>query len=126
MEIFVATRTILKYHLPSSIGQLMPSFPIDDSVVFRKTIKGTQEVAERTFGLDRSLRRLLIVVDGIKDVAELSAFVRSSEVDASIAQLEAKGFIERLGAGEEATGRVAYAPAANDPADGVLEQSNLA
>lgn len=124
MAIFVATRTILKYHLRSSTGQLMPSFPIDDSVIFRKTIKGTQEVAERTFGLDRNLRRLLIVIDGIKDVTELSAFVRSTEVDASIAQLETKGFIERLDAGEESPGRVAYAPAANDPAVFALIKRN--
>ncbi len=102
----------------------MPSLPVDDSTVFRKTPRGTLEVAERTFGLDRNLRRLLIVIDGIKDVAELSAFVRSAEVDASIAQLETKGFIERLTPGEEPPSRPAYAPAANDPAVFALIKRN--
>ncbi len=97
---------------------------MEDSVIFRKTGKGALEVEERTFDLDRKLRRLLIVVDGIKDVAELSAFARSTEVDASIAQLEAQGFIERVIPGEQPPDRVAYAPAANDPAVFALIKRN--
>ena len=48
-----------------------------DANIYRKTAKGAQEVAERLHGLEKHLRRLLIMVDGSRDVAELSAFGRS-------------------------------------------------
>ena len=97
---------------------------MDDATIYRKTAKGAQEVAERSRDLEKHLRRLLIVVDGIKDVAELSAFARSTEWEATLARLETEGFIERLDAGEQSPGRIAYAPAANDPAVFALIKRN--
>lgn len=88
---------------------------MDDTIIFRKTAKGAQEVAERTDALEKHVRRLLIVVDGVKDVTELSAYARSIELEASISQLEKQGYIERVEGGETSKGRIAYAPAANDP-----------
>lgn len=87
-----------------------------DSTIYRKTAKGAHEVAERAHGLEKHLRRLLIMVDGSRDVAELSAFGRSGEVERTIADLVARGFIEAVGANDLKAGRVAFAPAANNPA----------
>ena len=97
---------------------------MEDRTIYRKTAKGAEEVAERTYGLEKHVRRLLIVVDGVKDVAELSSFVRSAEVDTTIALLEKQGFIERLDAGDRTGSRIAYAPAANDPAVFALIKRN--
>jgi len=89
---------------------------MEDATIYRKTAKGALEVAERVHGLVRHLRRLLIMVDGIRDVAELSVFARAGEAESAIAQLEAQGFIEVVRAGDRTPGRVAFVPAANDPA----------
>lgn len=89
---------------------------MEEATIFRKTAKGVHEVAARAHGLAKHLRRLLIMVDGSRDVAELSAFARAGEVEATISQLEAEGYIEVAGADDRKTGRVAFAPAANDPA----------
>jgi len=43
-----------------------------DPALYRKTDKGKREVAEREFGLDSHLRRLLIMVDGQRGAEELS------------------------------------------------------
>ena len=89
---------------------------MDEAKIYRKTATGAQEVAERTHGLAKHLRRLLIMIDGSRDMAELSSFARAGEVEPTIAQLEARGFIEMVGADDVKSGRVAFAPAANDPA----------
>lgn len=86
-----------------------------DTTTYRKTDKGTQEVADRAFGLERHVRRLLITIDGNKDVAELSVYVRPGELKSTLTRLLAEGFIEMVGAGDRIPGRVTYAPAANDP-----------
>ena len=89
---------------------------MEETRIYRKTAKGAQEVAERAHGLAKQLRRLLILVDGRRDVAELSAFARSDEVESTISNLVAEGYIEVVGADDLKSGRVAFAPAANDPA----------
>ena len=86
-----------------------------DPALYQKTDKGKQEVAERTFGLDSHLRRLLIMVDGQRSTEELSVYVRAGEYEAALEKLLAEGFIEPAGAGDADPGRVARAPAANDP-----------
>jgi hypothetical protein len=90
-----------------------------DSTIFRKTAKGVAEVSDRRFGLDKHLRRVLIMIDGSKDVAELSTFVRPGELDDTLSQLMSQGFIE-VGEGHpDDTGeapRPHQVPAANEPA----------
>ena len=85
-----------------------------DTTIYRKTDKGKQEVAERAFGLESHLRRLLIMIDGQKNVTELSVYVRAGELESTFARLVAEGFVETL-AGDPVPGRAAYVPAANDP-----------
>ncbi len=88
---------------------------MDYSTVFRKTDRGMQEVAERTQGLQASLRRALIIIDGSKDVAELSVLMRPGEVEETCTRLLADGFIEPVPAYELDPGRITYIPAADDP-----------
>ena len=70
----------------------------------------------RAHGLEKRVRRLLIMVDGSRDVAELSAFARAGEVEATLTQLEALGLIKTLGSADRKAGHVSFAPAANNPA----------
>ena len=86
-----------------------------DQALYRKTDKGKREVAERAFGLDSHLRRLLIMVDGQRSAEELSVYVRAGEFHAALEKLVTEGFIEAAGAEDADPERVARAPAANDP-----------
>jgi hypothetical protein len=88
---------------------------IEDTTTYRKTDKGTQEVADRAFGLEKHVRRLLIMIDGNRGVAELSVYVRAGEFKNTLTRLVAGGFIEMVSAGQRTPGRVTHAPAANDP-----------
>jgi len=45
---------------------------VERTAIYRKTEKGKQEVAGRAFGLEKQVQRLLILIDGQKDAAELS------------------------------------------------------
>ena len=87
---------------------------MEDATIYRKTDKGKQEVAERAFGLESHLRRLLIMIDGQRDSAELSVYVRAGELESALARLLAEGFVETV-AGDRVVSRVALAPSANDP-----------
>jgi len=98
-------------------GALMPPVQnaVDDSTIYRKTDKGKQEVVDHALGLGAHLRRLLIMIDGHRDVAELSVYVRAGELGSSLAGLVAEGFAEEVGAADVDPKRVARVPAANDP-----------
>jgi hypothetical protein len=87
----------------------------EDTTTYRKTGKGAQEIADRAFGLENHVRRLLIMIDGARHVAELSVYVRPGELKSTLTRLVAEGLIEIAGAGDRIPGRVTYAPAANDP-----------
>ena len=67
-----------------------------DLRVFAKTPKGTAELAARSGALSLAQRRLLILVDGVRDVGELSALVPSA-LEESLAVLEQGGFIVLVG-----------------------------
>lgn len=88
---------------------------MDDNTVYRKTPKGLQEIAERTTGLAQKLRRALILIDGVKDAAELSVLMRPGEAEETLAELVGGGYIERVSGSELNPDRVTYVPAANDP-----------
>lgn len=52
-----------------------------------------QEVKARVLGLRAELRRLLILIDGNSTLSRLAVFVRGSEIDYLIAELEIQGLI---------------------------------
>ena len=61
--------------------------------IYRKTEAGAAEVQARALGLRAELRRLLIVIDGTATTERLAAFVRGSEIDFLLAELETQGLI---------------------------------
>ena len=83
---------------------------MERSAIYRKTEKGKQAVEDR--GLEKHERRLLILVDGQKDTAELSIYTRASEFERTLERLITRGLIEQV---EADPGRAARAPVANDP-----------
>jgi hypothetical protein len=67
-----------------------------DLRVFAKTPKGTAELAARSGALSLAQRRLLILVDGVRDVEQLAMLVPSA-LEESLAVLEHGGFIGLVG-----------------------------
>lgn len=63
------------------------------NTVYFKTEAGMAEVKVRTLGLRAELRRLLILVDGNAPLSRLAVFVRGSEIDYLIAELELQGLV---------------------------------
>lgn len=89
---------------------------LDESLVFHKTQAGANEIATPVHALPPKLRRALIMVDGAKTVAELSAMFRPGEAAAILLELQAKGLVS-LSGGEIA--KVAEVAAAPDPSAGL-------
>jgi len=69
---------------------------IDYSIVFAKTPKGVAEINARSGALTLQTRRVLIMIDGHRAVAELMAVVRTGEFDGIMATLESQGMIEKV------------------------------
>jgi hypothetical protein len=67
-----------------------------DLRVFGKTSKGTAELAARSGQLSLGQRRLLILVDGVRDVEQLAAMVPAGFADA-LRALEDGGYIALVG-----------------------------
>lgn len=74
-----------------------------DLRVFGKTPKGAAEIAARGGGLSLAQRRLLILVDGVRDVDQLLAMLPGG-AEESLRTLEADGFITLLGYGTREAG----------------------
>jgi hypothetical protein len=65
--------------------------------IFFKTDQGRAEIAGRSANLTAVQRRLLIVVDGKKTVADLGTLVRTGELSEAIEHLHQLGLIEAPG-----------------------------
>jgi len=74
----------------------MATIAMADLRVFGKTPKGAAELAARSGGLSLAQRRLLILIDGVRDVDQLAAIVPSA-LEESLAVLEQGGFITLVG-----------------------------
>lgn len=66
---------------------------IDPDTLYTKTEAGVVEMKARHLSLRAELRRLLIVIDGNTPLKRLAVFVRGSEIDLLIAELEALGLV---------------------------------
>jgi len=91
---------------------------LDESLVFHKTQAGASEIATPVHALPPKLRRALIMVDGAKSVADLSAMFRPGEAAAFLLELQAKGLVS-LSGGEIAKAADAPAP---EPAAGLPQE----
>jgi hypothetical protein len=67
------------------------------TVMFKKTPKGEEEIRTRVLNLPVKLRSLLIAVDGKRNSEDLAkAFAALGDVAGMLAELEAKGCLERV------------------------------
>jgi hypothetical protein len=66
------------------------------TLVYAKTAKGLAEINARSGALSLQMRRVLIMIDGRRPVAELMAVVRAGEFDGIIAALEQHAMIEKV------------------------------
>lgn len=83
-------------------------------VVFAKTAKGQEEIANKSGGLSPRVRRVLIFVDGKRTVDELRGMLQSDDLQNTLGQLEEDGYIE-VASLTDAKGKVAPVPAAPLP-----------
>ncbi len=84
---------------------------MDEKLVYTKTAKGVAEVAARGGTLSLAARRVLIMVDGKRSVAQLAPLARPGEIDGLIATLETQGYIQRM----QDAGAPAPRPAVRSP-----------
>jgi hypothetical protein len=66
---------------------------LDDRLVYAKTPKGVAEVSSRSGAVSLAARRVLIMIDGKRTVADLAPLARTGEISNIIEQLEAQGFV---------------------------------
>jgi hypothetical protein len=87
----------------------------DVTTIYRRTTRGAEEIQTRAHGLEQRYRRALIMIDGVRDVTELSVMMRPGEVENAISRLIEGNFIEATPAREIPADRVVYVAIANDP-----------
>ncbi len=67
------------------------------NMIYKKTLKGVEEAALRSEGLQIKLRTYLKLVDGVKSADEIKRANPSlTEVDAALIALQNEGYIEFL------------------------------
>lgn len=69
---------------------------MDESIIFMKTPKGTEEIANRSGALSLMVRRVLIMADGQRPVRDLASWVRAGEIDGVMQLLESQGYVQRV------------------------------
>ncbi len=79
---------------------------MDERLVYAKTSKGAAEVAARGGALSLAVRRVLIMIDGKRTVAELAPLLRPGEIGGVLHTLESMGFVQAM-QGAETTARAA-------------------
>lgn len=71
---------------------------MNDDVIFRKTPAGEETIRERTRLVQRNLRMVLILVDGVANVSVLKQAAGDAAIaESALAELEGMGLIERAG-----------------------------
>lgn len=83
----------------------MPASMISGSLIYRKTAKGQEEIAERKTRLPQLLRNLLIMVDGKKPAASIVTSLNAlGDVTDSLSKLLDDGYIEPIQGGDPSAG----------------------
>jgi hypothetical protein len=83
---------------------------LDDQLVYTKTALGAAEIGTRSGTVPLATRRVLILIDGRRTLAELVPLVPGTDVGSIVQQLEAQGLVQLAGR------LSAFAPAATSPA----------
>jgi hypothetical protein len=87
----------------------------NELTIYRKTAKGVEELQTHIHGLEQRFRRPLFIVDGVKDVAQLSVIMRPGEAEVALVKLVDGGYIEALRDDEIPVNIVRYVARADDP-----------
>src|SRR5262245_4423984 len=87
---------------------------LDDRLVYAKTAKGAAEVASRSGAVSLAARRVLIMIDGKRTIAELAPLARTGEISTIVEQLETQGLVHPVQAGAPAPASVWAQPEAGD------------
>jgi hypothetical protein len=74
---------------------------LDPRLVFSRTPAGSAELHERQLPLSPQARRILLLIDGRRPLAELPALARPGELPTVIADLQAAGLIALSGIVDE-------------------------
>jgi hypothetical protein len=85
------------------------------STLFRKTPKGSAEIATREYRLSPRLRSLLILVDGQRSDDDLRKMI-TVQFDESLAQLHEQGFVEAIASSRSTPSNAAAKAGATAPA----------
>lgn len=80
------------------------------SVIFAKTPHGAEEMTQRSGALPPRVRRVLIFVDGKRDVAELRAMTGADDLSHTLGRLEEEGYIALAAVRDAAGNAQATAP----------------
>jgi hypothetical protein len=75
--------------------------PMDETLIYVKTPKGSAEVGLRVGGLSLQARRILIMIDGARTLGELTPLVPGGTLEEVIGLLQARGMIRRSGEEQE-------------------------
>lgn len=97
---------------------------IDEQLVYAKTPKGVAEVAARSGGLSLAARRVLILIDGKRTVAELAPLARPGEIASILEGLESQGFVQPLNSA--AVRAAAAEPAGTESGDELADERLVA
>lgn len=89
---------------------------MEHSAIVAKTPKGEEEIQSRTYGLDRNLRYVLILIDGKSSVQQLveEKGVALPDVAGSLRSLAEQGFISIGGVSMSADDDACTVPAGQD------------
>jgi hypothetical protein len=82
---------------------------VDESIAFEKTERGRREIAQPVGELPPKLRRILVMIDGVKQMVDLAPLTRPGEIEQVVEALLRGGYIVATG-GEPA----AATPPASD------------
>lgn len=66
---------------------------LDDRLVYAKTARGVAEISERSGAVPLAVRRVLIMIDGRRSIAELAPLAPPGEIGTIVEQLEAQGLV---------------------------------
>ena len=72
---------------------------LDDRLVYAKTARGIAEVGTRSDAVSLSARRVLIMIDGKRTLAELAPLSSTGDIGPIVEQLEAQGMVQLVSAG---------------------------
>jgi hypothetical protein len=70
---------------------------VDETIAFEKTERGRREIAQPVGELPPRLRRILVMIDGVRQLADLAPLARPGEIEQVVEALLRGGYIVASG-----------------------------